>query len=265
VPEGLGYRSCLYEGTLMHERFHPKAHRFEYPIFTFCFDLDEIDRIAAEIPVFARDRWNLYSFVDRDHMKAATTAKQRALDFLAEHGVSSAAVDSIRLVTFCRVLGYVFNPVSFYYALDVNGDPIAGIAEVGNTFGEQKPFFLQPSEGDPQKLVYRGVKHFYVSPFSELDDDFSFRLPLPGDQLVAKVDTISEGKVTLHASLTGNRVELTNAVLLRFAIRYPLVTLATIGRIHWHALLLWRKRIPLIRKSANPDLQTGIVTDPISK
>jgi len=60
--------SCLYECSVMHHRLEPKEHHFRYRIFMFALDLDEVDALARRIPLFSRNRWNLYTFRDRDHL-----------------------------------------------------------------------------------------------------------------------------------------------------------------------------------------------------
>ena len=61
-------KSCIYECSVMHHRLTPKEHRFRYRLFMLAFDLDEIDAIAARIPLLSRNRANLYEFRDRDHL-----------------------------------------------------------------------------------------------------------------------------------------------------------------------------------------------------
>ena len=60
--------SALYECRVVHERFAPRRHRFAYRVFAFSLDLDEIDALVARIPWLSRNRFNLYSFHDRDHL-----------------------------------------------------------------------------------------------------------------------------------------------------------------------------------------------------
>jgi DUF1365 family protein len=40
--------------------------------------------------------------------------------------------------------------------------------------------------------------------------------------------------------------------LRRVVWRFPLLTLAVVARIHWHALLLWLKKVPFWRKPEPP-------------
>jgi hypothetical protein len=251
--------SCLYECTVMHHRLAPKQHRFSYRIFMFYLDLDEVDAVAAHIPLFGRNRRTIFAFNDADHLgDSSGTVKQKLMAYLRANGVALPWDARVMLLTLPRVLGYVFNPVSFFFCFDASGSPACAVAEVGNTFGEKKLYLLpEMSGGDRFRLVT--PKNFYVSPFSDLDLEFDFKLRVPGDSLEIHVDDRHGEERTLLSALTGQRAPLTNRQLIWFAIKYPLVTLWVITLIHWNALLLWLKRVPFHRKEARPELQRDVL------
>ena len=250
--------SAIYECAVMHHRLQPKVHRFNYNVFYLWLDLDAIDELATNLRCFSRNRFNLFSFYDRDHLDfGGGDAKANILRYLAENEVDTARIASIRLLTFPRVLGYIFNPVCFYYAFDTAGEPVCAVAEVTNTFHEQKPYLLKTCDR-AQRFRLLTPKHFYVSPFFALDLSFDFKLQIPGEQLEIYIDDQHEGDRVLLTSLTGKRRPLTDAALLLCAVKYPLLTVRVIFLIHWHALLLWLKRIPWHSKSANTGLQRGV-------
>jgi hypothetical protein len=152
--------SALYECVIGHERYEPKAHRFVYRLFAFSLDLDEIDHVAAGIPFLSRNRFNLFSFYDRDHVDV--------LAVLRAHGVAQRP-HRIQLITSLRILGYVFNPVSFYFCYDGEGVPFAAVAEVNNTFGETKAYVLDAGHlREGRAFEMRQRKEFYISPFIEI-------------------------------------------------------------------------------------------------
>jgi uncharacterized protein len=205
--------------------------------------------------------------------------KPRVVAYAAANGVDISG-GRIVLVTLPRVFGYGFNPVSFYFCYDRQGVPSAAIAEVTNTFREVKPYFLGPDcrrletedgrqePGDrsqnghrseappvnchPTAAVFRIrlPKHFYVSPYSDVDVAFDFTLRNPGSRLSIQIDDYIGSDRTLTSALTGIRRPLTSARLAWFTFKYPLITLRMIALIHWHALLLWWKRVPWFAKSA---------------
>jgi DUF1365 family protein len=245
----------------MHHRLAPKEHRFCHPVFMFCLDLDEIDRLSKTLTLFSRNRFNAYSFYDRDHLAPeGETAKNTLMTWLENEGVDVRGNDRIHLLTFPRVFGYTFNPVSFYFCMRESGEPVCAVAEVGNTFGEYKRFLVPLSEdGSSDLFVLSTLKEFYVSPFFDLDTRFEFRLRMPGERLAIQVDDHDGNHRVLATALTGRQRTLTNSCLAWFIIWYPLMTLKIILLIHWHALLLYLKRIPYIKKAARPEQQVDVI------
>jgi len=257
-----GLNSSIYECRLMHHRLAPREHRFKYRIFMFWLDLDEIDAISKRVALFSRNRFNAYSFHDRDHAtREGGQTKSDVQDWMRQHGVEVCDDDRVMLLTFPRAMGYVFNPVSFYFCHRQNGDAVCAVAEVGNTFGEKKRFLLpHPEDEHPNRFDLLVPKHFYVSPFSELDVKFHFQLRAPDERLAIRVDDYEGEDCVLKSALTGRRFPMTTGRLAWFSLKYPLITLKVILLIHWHALLLYLKKIPFIRKAACPELQRGVLT-----
>lgn len=254
-------RSCLYDCSVMHHRLAPKENHFRYNIFQFCLDLEELDTLSSCLRLFRRNRRALYRFNDSDHLpdSGGQGTKAAVLAWIAGQGLSLPADTRVLLLTHCRVFGYIFNPVSFYFCLDAQDRSVCAVAEVGNTFGEQKPFLLGSEHFDGEGRFRRIVpKHFYVSPFSALDLAFDFKLRVPGEQLDIHIDDREGDRPVLLTALTGRRVPLTDANLARLTLKYPLITLRIITLIHWHALKLWWKNVPWHRKAANPHLQEGV-------
>lgn len=251
--------SCLYRCQIMHDRKKPKRHRFGYSCFLFCIDLDEVSLLDGQLQGFSYNRPNLYSLNVRDHLdEGGQSIRENLTRFLGRSGIR-ATVGTIRLVTNLRVFGYVFNPVSFYFVERVDGTPECVVAEVGNTFGEQKLYLIRQRDGDPQRFRQTLPKRFYVSPFSELDTEFHFDLQRPDERLDLRIsESDAEGEF-FRSALTGKRVPLTNRNLLAATLRFPAMTAKVIAAIHWQAAkLAYAKRLPFHRKAENPHLQTDV-------
>lgn len=260
--------SCFYECDVMHARFAPRTHRFVYRIFLFALDLDELPALHRRLPFFSVNRPNLYSFREADYLPtdepvhntarpqparqtngaSPRSLKQRVLDHLATQDVDLTG-GRVVLVTLPRIFGYLFNPVSFYFCYDRHGACVAALAEVTNTFREMKPYFLGPATRADGAFRLRVPKHFYVSPFSDVDVEFDFMLRPPDARLAVQIDDHTGGRRTLTSTLTGPRRALTGARLAWFTVKYPMLTLRIIALIHWHALRLWLKKVPWYAKA----------------
>lgn len=254
--------SCLYECRVMHARLQPKAHRFEYRVFMMYLDLDEIPALARRLWSFSHERFNVYAFRASDHfIGSAPSLKENIIHFAGQHGVDVTG-GRVTLLTLPRIAGYIFNPVSFYFCFDRQGVPACAIAEVNNTFHETKPYFVPKIDAHsdhPSRFRLLAPKYFYVSPFSELDFQFEFKLQLPDDCLKIYVNDFNGENKMLVSSLLGTRKPLTDARLMWFVLKYPLLTLQVMGGIHYQALLLYLKKIPFHRKAANPTLQRDVI------
>ncbi len=253
--------SCLYKARVMHHRYSPREHRFHYGVYMFYVDLDELGMLQKKLWMFSLNRFNFFSFRDKEHLQLtendSKTTKEQLLGYLAANNIDLGK-GRVMLLTNMNVLGYNFNPVSFYFCFDQDDQPVCCVAEVHNTFGEMKPYLAGKEHLSGNKFRLETKKFFYVSPFIDHDTDFDFDLPLPGEKLRIKIDDYQGGKRFFSSTLTGNAKPLTNSNLLLYSIRFPFITLKIIFLIHWQAMLLWLKKIPYHKKSENQNLQKDV-------
>jgi DUF1365 family protein len=197
------------------------------------------------------NRFGLFSFYDRDHgFRDGSSLEKWARTLLRKEQVS--AEGEIILITMPRVLGYVFNPVSFYFCHDTAGRIKAVICEVNNTFGETHSYLCLPEPGkeeiEPEDLL-TGEKLFHVSPFLERQGEYRFRFRLNEKNAGIWIDHIDkEGKPLLLTAVTGQLTPLNTASLRRAFFSYPLLTFRAIFLIHWHAIKLFLKGTRYISK-----------------
>ncbi|HEX6735439.1 MAG TPA: DUF1365 domain-containing protein [Azonexus sp.] len=237
---------CL--GHVMHRRLRPAVNAFVYPVFYV--QLPVRDLALAECALFSIDRRNLLSFHCQDHGPRDGSPLLPWIEkLLAEHGLPGDG--QIVLQTFPRVLGFVFNPVSFWYCHDGSGQLIAILAEVNNTFGGTHAYLLhRRGEPLPDGEPMRADKQFHVSPFNEIEGSYRFRFQLERSVQRCRIDYAdAEGELLLTA-ISGKPQPWSAAALLKAFLRMPFLTLGVIARIHWQALKLWRKGVPF--RGAHP-------------
>jgi hypothetical protein len=130
-----------------------------------------------------------------------------------------------------RVLGHVFNPVSFWLIHDADRTVLrVVIAEVSNTFGDRHSYLVHNDDLSPirRDQTLQARKIFHVSPFQPVEGGYSFRFDIRDDKIGIFID-YHTGNGGLLATLTGPRRPLTNGAILR-ACRAPPLRLAARAR-----------------------------------
>jgi DUF1365 family protein len=175
-------------------------------------------------------------------------------NILYGHGLGEICDGDIVLMTMPRMLGYVFNPVSFWFCRDRAGAPRAVLCEVNNTFGETHCYLVHHDDNRPIEpdAWLEGRKAFHVSPFLPIEGGYRFRFRLDDEYAHVDVNYHDADGLMLATSVGGRREALDDRTVLRRFLGNPTMTLAVIVRIHWQALHLWRKRARFYRKPAPP-------------
>jgi DUF1365 family protein len=221
----------------MHSRRIPAQNTFTYRVCYFLFDLDELPELDRRLALFSVNSSNVVALHDRDHFDGQPM-KQAVLD-----RAPGEAVARVLMLTLPRVLGYVFNPVTFFWCYRADGELACMLTELNNTFGERHPELLR-GPGP----TYEHDKHLHVSPFFGLDQSYEYAFSEPGDQVFARINVRENGDRPLTAVLHGRRRGLTNRSLARALLRYPLMPHRVTTLIHWQAVKLWRKGVPFHHK-----------------
>lgn len=239
-------------GQVMHRRLRPVANRFAYRVFFLRLPLTRLEGCANAL--FSIDRPNLFSLRLRDYGARDGSHPLPWIRALLERQGLACADGEVWLQTFPRVLGYVFNPVSFWFCADRAGRTRAILAEVNNTFGERHCYLLSHPDGRPiaDGDQFAARKALHVSPFFPVAGSYRFRFRNAGRLRMARIDYADESGPLLLTSVAGSARELGAPLLARALFSHPLMTVGVIARIHWQAARLWAKRVPFFPKPAPP-------------
>ena len=244
----MGVEPKLFIAKVMHKRLFPKENAFNYKIYYLYLPLSKLTALTG-LKKLKLNRWGILGFHEKDYAPSGSL-EIFARNMLLENGLDKADGEII-LVTLPRVLGYAFNPVSFFFCMDKAGNLRAVLAEVHNTFGE-KHYYICAKEG--QEIItstdwLEGEKHFHVSPFLEREGSYKFRFDHGTENLGIWIDFYDvAGQKKLITSLMGNYIPLTDANIRHVFWKYPLITIKTILLIHVQAFKLFRKGIKYVVK-----------------
>ena len=225
----------LHAGRMVHVRHTPFLHRFGYRMWMLSADLDALDRPPSRL--LGHNRFGLVAMHDRDHGPRDGSALRPWVEArLAEAGMGAFA-GKIRLLVIPRVVGYAFNPITFYLCHDAEGKLGAVLHQVKNTFGGQTSYLTAAAGGGAGKRMH-------VSPFFDMQGGYRFALHLPADaesldDIFVAIRYGAAGEARLTATLALRSAPYSNAALLRLLAAMPLMPMKVVAAIHWQALKLW--------------------------
>lgn len=237
----------LCKGRVMHARLRPFVHRFIYRVFCMRLRVDQLTQVSRHNSwLFAVDKKRMVSFQTKDH---GARDGSDLMQWLAESlRTSDISIDigAVWLQCFPRVLGYVFNPVSFWYVYDQEGALRVLVAEVNNTFGQRHQYVLTaPDAGVIQEgAVLECRKVFHVSPFCDVEGVYRFKSSRHGHQermAIDYFDAPDQDLPILKTAIVIQAQAFTTKGLLYSLLSMPMMTFGVMARIHWQAFKLWRQ------------------------
>ena len=230
--------SCIYNGEVTHTRFKPVRHFLKYKTFSLLIDLDEINLLDKSIGIFSHNKFNIFSFYDKDHGdRDGGNLKDWVISNLKKFRIKEN-ITNIKLLCYPRILGYVFNPLSIFYCYEKD-KLVAIFYEVKNTFNEQHTYIFKIKNNE--EIIQKCRKKFYVSPFMDMETFYNFKLLNPNDKLSVFIKQTDADGTILTATQTGDKKEFSFKQLAINFLKYPLMTIKIISSIHYEALLLWKK------------------------
>jgi DUF1365 family protein len=235
--------SRLYTGVVTHKRLEPFVHKFRYGVFMSYLDLEEVDSILPDSWIYSSSHRALVEFRRTDyHGDPARPLAASIRDLVFERsGVMPGG--PIRMLTNLRIIGHVFNPVTFYYCFDESGTSVEHIVtEITNTpWNERHAYILSPKMNLSKKadwFKYIIDKEFHVSPFMDLDYLYDMQFNLPGQDLFVSIANQRQEDKKFIATLRLSQKAFTKRNLLKQLLKFPFVTIKVVWGIYWQALIL---------------------------
>ena len=230
--------SYIYNGEITHKRFKPVRHFLKYKTFSLLIDLDEINQLDSSISIFSHNKFNIFSFYDKDHgERDGSNLKEWVLTNIKKFNIGEK-INKIKILCYPRIFGYVFNPLSIFYCYEEN-ELKAIFYEVKNTFNEQHTYIFKIK--DKKEISQKCKKKFYVSPFMDMETYYNFKLFSPSEKLSVFIKQTDTTGTILTATQTGEKKEFSSKQLIKNFFKYPLMTIKIISSIHYEALLLRKK------------------------
>lgn len=249
--------SALYVGDVVHRRHRPKHHQLRYRVFSLLVDLDELDTLDRRLTLFGYNRAAAISFWDRDHGAGdGGCLRQWVEGHLSKTDVGTSGI-RIRILCYPRVFGYVFNPLTVYFCERPDGQLVCVLYEVRNTVGEFHTYIVPVADEAGPEVEHSCPKKMYVSPFMPMDCIYRFRIRRPSEHVKIRIDESDEDGPLLYAGFTGKRRPLTDSALAGVLLALPLMTIKVVIGIHWEALRLWLKGLPVYRHEPQAHRRTS--------
>ena len=235
-------------------RHHKASHFLRRKGLSIWIDLDRLDEADGQSRLFSVDRFNLVGFSQSDHGPNFKSGQKPIalagyVRDIAQQIAPNIKIKTVHLLTFPRILGAVFNPLSVYVGRDSSGADVFYIYEVRNTFGDMHSYIGTPTIA-PATL--EAEKIFHVSPFFPVAGSYRLRFRSECDSVSLTMRYFIDEQPALTAVLRGDRRHLDGREILRGLFKAGQFPLRPIVSIHIEALKLWLKKIPFYRRPLPP-------------
>ena len=243
-------KPLIVPAQVMHKRINPKKNRFNYSVYYLAIPLETIEDQSLN-EIIKLNKFGFNSFHEHEHgFKGKKPLREWVNTIHNQHGAANP--HTVTLICMPKVLGYVFNPVSFWLCFNEAKELCSVIYEVNNTFGESHSYFC---ENKGQKILHNNwlvaVKNFHVSPFFKVSGYYKFCINTI-NKLDIRINYFENEELKLCTRLSGTPKTLTRKNLACASIKNPLVPLKVMFLIHFQALRLVIKKICYIKKPEPP-------------
>lgn len=246
LPDG------IYKGDVMHQRYHPKKHGFNYPLAMILINVDHIEKTFNTSRWWSVERFNLIGFYRKDYIQASqkeTCIKQAVCETILNN-CNESFTGTVKILTNPRFFGYVFNPVTFYLCYDENHALKYILSQINNTpWNERHTYVHRVTCDDSAKKVFDFDKQFHVSPFMPMNLAYTWQFMFENKKIDIHMGLFDSGVKQFIATMRAKHSPFTSRNMLKLPIEFPFQTLRIVFRIYWHALRLWIKKVPFYEHS----------------
>jgi hypothetical protein len=249
--------NLILSARVYHRRLLPKVNSFNYRAYYIALDMD--NKLSTS-KLFSINKWNVFSFYDKNYgYHKSQDSKQWFSDLLDKENIN---FDKTSIITMPKILGYLFNPISFWLAYK-NGILVVVIAEVNNTFGETHSYICHKNNQEiTNSDWFEAEKVFHVSPFFDRIGYYKFNFKISLKENTKNIININyfnnDNQLLLATSINGTMTKLTSLNLVKQFIRSPLLTFKVITLIHIQALKLFIRKIGYRNKPLQKDIKITI-------
>lgn len=255
-PDQYKSNNFIYKGSVYHNRFLPRSHSFKYSLAYFYLNLDDIDNwnITCSHWLFSRSRFRPYRFRRKDyHRPEINNLKDAVIATIYEDTkVRYDKSISIYILTQPRIMGFSFNPVSFYYLYDINNEPLCVLVEINNTPWDERFHYIIHNQLDaseiskqafPKILCKEFAKEFHVSPFMSMNQNYTWKFTISENEHDIEMFNEENNEIIFKAGMNLLKYELNNKQILIMMLTFPFSSLKAFLAIYWNAMRLKLKGI----------------------
>jgi len=239
-------KSSIYVGTSEHRRLSPRTNIFNYRVCYYFLDLKEIPLIFNIPLLFTFNQLGILSFWRKDYLGQEAKGLDDSVRDLIFEKTQQKCTGPIRILCNISYFGFCFNPVTFYYCYEEDGETLQFIvSEITNTpWGEKHAQVFKTTK--EQINTFQFPKDFHVSPFMPMSIDYNWVFHNPNDNLYVYMQNRNHGetRVIFDTTLQLKKKPLTAGNVVRYFIQFPFVTFKTMLAIYFQALILLIKRMP---------------------
>ena len=236
----------LFKGVISHKRIGKIEHSFNNTIISILVDLKNND---SNLPMFfSINKLNLLSWSASDHGLRIKNSNRKDLykfiiNLISKSDSKRKEINDIKLLTFPKIVGYGFNPLSVYFCYNYSNILSYSVFEVRNTFGDIHHYVL--NETIKSKVKQTVLKKLFVSPFYRNKGYYNLQANYLKKKIMTSVEYKMNNNTVFFASMKVKEINFNNLNILK-SIFYLTIYPGKIWlNIHIQAFFIWFKKIKL--------------------